>query len=119
MATIVTYNHTNLEYLELMSDGDCEMIASMLEMLAAEIPTEIEKMQVCVKKRDWNELFELSHKYKTTLSYIGNVEMTNITKTIEVCSRERASLDDLPELVNSLERLSKKVMHELKDRIEN
>ena len=39
------YNHINLDYLELMADGDTSMKKIMLDMLLDELPAELEKMK--------------------------------------------------------------------------
>ena len=65
--SVATFRHINLEYLETMTDGDADMMQTMLEMLIAEIPEEMDNMKQCAEKEDWNEIFQISHKMKTTL----------------------------------------------------
>ena len=61
-----TYQFLNLDYLNMMSDGDDDMKATMIEMLVEEIPEEMEKMKELYTATDWNELREVSHKMKST-----------------------------------------------------
>ncbi len=114
MSTTISYQHINLEYLETMTGGDAEMMNQMLTMLIDEIPTEIIKMQESVVLKDWEEIFQLSHKLKTTLAFIGNADMTSLIKTIEHCSRNRVELKDIPPMVEQLSDLSKPILVELK-----
>ncbi len=110
---VTTLNYVQLDYLETMTDGDADMMQTMLDMLIEEIPDEIRKMNESLAQKDWEELFQISHKMKTTLSFIGNETMININKTLEHCSRHEESLAELPALVHQLDELSVKVVEEL------
>jgi HPt (histidine-containing phosphotransfer) domain-containing protein len=110
---VTTFQYINLDYLEQMSDGDAEMMQTMIEMLLVEIPEEIAKMQNCTSTNDWDELFQISHKMKTTLAFIGNEEMISINRTIEHCSRHKVDLQELPKMVEQLAALSVSALAEL------
>ena len=110
---VTTLSYVQLDYLETMTDGDADMMQTMLDMLIEEIPDEIRKMNETLAQKDWEELFQISHKMKTTLSFIGNETMININKTLEHCSRYEESLAELPGLVQQLDELSVKVVEEL------
>ncbi len=110
---VTTLSYVQLDYLETMTDGDADMMQTMLDMLIEEIPDEIRKMNETLAQKDWQELFQISHKMKTTLSFIGNETMININKTLEHCSRYEESLAELPGLVQQLDELSVKVVEEL------
>jgi HPt (histidine-containing phosphotransfer) domain-containing protein len=86
---------------------------TMLDMLIAEIPEEMDKMQQCVATSDWNEVFQISHKMKTTLSYIGNEEMIAINKQLEHNARHREHIDLIPSMVEKLCTMSVSVVDEL------
>ena len=109
-----TYAHINLDYLNLMSDGDLDMKKVMLEMLLDELPSEIEKMRPLLEAKDWNNLKEVSHKMKSTLAFVGNEEMTIANKVVEQISKNLENFDELPELITILENMTEKVMPELK-----
>ena len=112
--SVTTFNYIQLDYLETMTEGDTEIMQTMLDMLISEIPEEIEKMNHCVATKNWSELFELSHKMKTTLSFVGNVDMINTTKTLEHCARHEVSLDEIPAMVKKLTDLAPPVIDELR-----
>ncbi len=109
-----TYQFINLEYLDLMSDGDNGMKKILLEMLLDELPTEFDKMVSCKESKSWNDLSEVSHKMKSTLAYVGNEEMTVSNKTIEVLAKTEQDLDQIPTLLDSLKTNLDRVMPELK-----
>lgn len=108
------YQFINLDYLELMSDGDDSMKKVLLEMLIAELPDEIVKMRSLQQSSNWEELSSVSHKMKSTLSYVGNETMTESNKTIEQNTKNNASLDEVAILMDKLEKNLDRVMTELK-----
>jgi HPt (histidine-containing phosphotransfer) domain-containing protein len=111
--SVATFRHINLEYLETMTDGDADMMQTMLEMLIAEIPDEMDKMKQSVKTEDWNEIFQISHKMKTTLSYIGNTDMIELNKQLEHDARHRENIAGVPAMVEKLCAMSIPVVEEL------
>lgn len=114
---VKTYQHINLEYMDLMADGDDTMKKVMLEMLITELPEEVEKMKTLLQCSDWKELRSVSHKMKSTLAFVGNPEMTDTNKKIETIANDESDLDQLPTLQDTLERLTNKVMVELKEEV--
>jgi HPt (histidine-containing phosphotransfer) domain-containing protein len=114
MTVTMTYNHINLEYLDTMTGGDEEMKNEMLSMLIIEIPDEMGKMEAATKAADWEEVFQISHKFKTTLSFIGNEEMITTNKTVEYCSRHRVDVTEIPAMVAQLAEKMPLVLEELK-----
>lgn len=109
----LTFNYIQLDYLETMTDGDSDMMQTMLDMLIAEIPEEIEKMNAALTIQDWQELFQISHKMKTTLSFIGNEQMIHTNKTLEHNARHETDLGTIPGFVKELTELSVMVVEEL------
>ena len=114
MSTTISFQYINLEYLETMTGGDAEMMNQMIQMLVDEIPSEIVKMQACVATKDWEDIFQLSHKLKTTLAFIGNEEINSLNKTIEHCSRNRIDINEIPQMIEQLSELSEPILKELK-----
>jgi HPt (histidine-containing phosphotransfer) domain-containing protein len=110
----MTYNHINLEYLDTMTGGDDEMKGEMLSMLIIEIPDEMAKMQAATKAADWEEVFQISHKFKTTLSFIGNEDMMTTNKTVEYCSRHRVDVTEIAQMVAQLAEKTPLVLNELR-----
>ena len=109
------YKYINLDYLEMMSDGDDSMKKTMLEMLLEELPLEFGKMTELLEQENWETLNSVSHKMKSTLAFVGNEEMTNANKQIELMAKSDPSTESLKDLINSLERLCPMVISELEE----
>jgi len=96
------YKYINLDYLDLMSDGDMEMKKVMIDMLLEEVPTEIEKLHQLQQAADLNQLKEVSHKLKSTLAFIGNPTMTSSNEKVEEIAKTASGVEELPELITAL-----------------
>lgn len=111
---VKTYQNLNLDYLELMTDGDAEMKKMMLDILFEELPIELEALQQNYNNEDWNELKSISHKLKSTLSFIGNDQMTIANTQIEHNAMYVENTEDIPVLIGEVMDMYPVVLSELK-----
>ncbi len=109
----MVFEYINLDYLDMMADGDNEMKKVMLGMLFEEMPLELEKMQQLCNDSKWQELSGACHKMKSTLSFVGNDTMTNTNKTLEIMSQEETETESFPAMINTLMEMWPKVKVEL------
>jgi len=110
----MNFKYINLDYLDLMSDGDTDMKKVMIEMLLEEVPTEIEKLHQSQQAGDWNQVKEVSHKLKSTLAFLGNPDMTTANEQVEEIAKKESDLQELPSLINTLQTIYPLVLEELK-----
>ena len=112
---VKVYNFINLDYLDMMSDGDLEMKKVMLDMLFEELPTELAKMRELVNSSEWKELSSVAHKMKSTLSFIGCNAMTSANTDIEtICNDGESNSSMISTKMEILESNLDNVMTELK-----
>jgi HPt (histidine-containing phosphotransfer) domain-containing protein len=104
----------NLDYMDMMSDGDADMKKVMLEMLLEEIPQELQKMREVHTSADWNGLASVSHKMKSTLAFVGNDAMTSANKELESIGKTQDGTDRVSALIDVLEKNATPVLVELK-----
>jgi len=110
---VKVYNFINLDYLDMMSDGDLEMKKVMLDMLFEELPQEVSKMRQLTDASDWNELKSVAHKMKSTLSFVGCDPMTSSNSEIEAICKD-GDTAKAESLMTVLEDNLDNVMSELK-----
>ncbi len=108
------YNYVNLDYLNMMSDGDDSMKKVMLEMLFEELPEEVAKMRSLLEAGAITELGAVSHKMKSTLAFVGNGEMTAANKEVEELAKAGVMSDNFLGLIEKLEELTPLAIAELK-----
>ena len=112
------YTHIQLDYMELMTDGDIDMKKMMLEMLLTEMPEELGKMKQALEAKDWDNMSKISHKMKSTLSFVGNNAMTEANQQIELISKREDTVELLPMLVQTVETNFHKAALELQNELE-
>lgn len=103
----------NLDYMDMMSDGDPDMKKVMLEMLLEEIPHELQRMREVHAASDWNGLASVAHKMKSTLSFVGNDTMTKANKELESIGKSQDETGKVASLIDVLENTSVPVLVEL------
>ena len=111
------YKFINLDYLEMMSDGDESMKKVMLEMLITELPQEISKMKELLAQKDGESLSSVSHKLKSTLAFVGNDEMTEANIQIEQMAKSATDSPEMQEAMNLLEKLYPSVISEIEEEV--
>jgi len=114
-----TYKYINLEYLELMADGDPEMKVVMLDMLITELPEELAKMRKEFDEQDWEVLGATSHKMKSTLSFVGNPQMTEANKEIESICKAKDDPQQIGKMISTMEALVPGILLEIKQEATN
>ena len=114
MTTSANYQYLDLSYLNLMTDGDDDMKKVMIDMLFEELPQELDKMQQLCAANNWAELKAVSHKMKSTLTFIGNARMTEANKEVEAILKEGKRQNTIPGLLAILHELHPKVVAELR-----
>ncbi len=112
------YKFINLEYMEMMADGDESMKKIMLEMLVDELPQEIDKLSELCQAGNWPDVGAISHKLKSTLAFVGNDEMTNANKNIESYAKDNSNVALIPDLVLTLKKLCPNTLAELNQELE-
>lgn len=109
-----SYTYINLDYMDMMSDGDDSMKMVMLEMLLDELPQEMQKMNELCTAADWSELGSVSHKMKSTLAFVGNDSMTQANTQVETICKSGENVESLAGLMIELTALAPKALEELK-----
>lgn len=87
MLTEISNTMVNWQHFSALCSGDAEIMAEVTKMLIDEIPTELAALNTAVTKKKWGDVFDISHKLKTTVSFFGNAELNNIVKTMEFSAR--------------------------------
>lgn len=107
------FNKINLSYLQTMSDQDPEMVATVLDMLIAELPVEVGKLSIAVNAKHWTEVHLISHKLKSTLSFVGSEAMIKNNTSIMDAAKNQTDLAAITGWTNQLVSLLPAVMDEL------
>lgn len=113
-----TYHHIQLDYLNLMADGDADMKKTMLGMLLEELPTELDKMKAAISQGDMAGLSAISHKLKSTLSFVGNPILDKTNKEVEKIAKGEQDAQPLPSHLQAMEEECQQVLPEIQRAME-
>lgn len=109
-----TYSYINLDYMDLMADGDQDMKKTMLEMLLEELPDEVGKIITLSESKDLKTLKAVSHKLKSTLAFVGYELMDKTNKEIERIAHDESDLSKLSVLAKDMGNYCTEVLAELR-----
>lgn len=109
------YQQIDLSYMDLMTDNEPSLKITMLEILFHEPIVDIEKMISAHEEKDWTELKSVSHKMKSSLSFVGCNQLTEVNEEIERITKEQSNLEKLTGLLSSLKSLYDSALIELKE----
>ncbi len=77
----------NLDYLRLMTDGDPDMLKTMIGMLRAELPEALAAIRAAYARADWDDLQRTCHQLKATLPFTGHQTLEATNKALESTAR--------------------------------
>lgn len=105
--------HIKLDYLEMMAGNDPTIKQTLLELLIADLKTELPKMRAQYEAGNWADLYQTSHKMKSTLDYSGNEAMQQANLHILINCGDQHYPPAIGPALQELEALSIDVLAEL------
>lgn len=109
----------NLEYLEIMTDGDLEMKKTMLELFLDEPVSDIKLLHNLYKQNDITTLAFVSHKLKSTFAFLGNERLSALIKSINDNAKNNMNIAAMQAQLNELQDLFGLVLEEVKTELKN
>ena len=109
----------NLEYLEIMTDGDQEMKKTMLELFLDEPVSDIKLLNNLFKQNDIVTLAFVSHKLKSTFAFLGNERLSSLIKSINDNAKNNINIEGIQAQINELQDLFSLVLEEVKAELKN
>jgi HPt (histidine-containing phosphotransfer) domain-containing protein len=107
--------HIQLDYLELMTQGDRELQQTMLGMLLEELPEAMQSIQTLFAAGNQEEMHGVCHKLKATLPFVGNAALESTNKMLEEAAKSGDRSGLAASLVESMASLLPPVLQELRE----
>jgi hypothetical protein len=85
----------NLEKINAISDGDKDFIEAVVVAFIEEIPGDLETFESQVQSRNYEGVYQISHKIKPNLELLGMQESFDINLNILSWSKARTNMDDI------------------------
>jgi CheY-like chemotaxis protein len=114
-----TLKYIDLSYLKQLAEGDNEFVAEMIALFIEQTPAEIEKLEICLLKKEWESMRILSHKLRSSVSFAGIKELEGWLLAIEEYSEKGTHLDQIPGLVSRVRETCFKAIAELEQELKS
>ncbi len=76
-----------------MTDGDAEMVASLLEVIQRNLEEAPEKFTQLAQENDWRAVGKFAHKLKSSIAYLGYDAFADLLSQLEIQASEGATAD--------------------------
>lgn len=90
----------DLSNLIAMTHGDASFIKEILELIKQQSPPTLNLMYNSYEVGDFETLGAAAHKFKSSISYLGNQDLVSLTKQIERTAIENPDRTELFHLMN-------------------
>jgi HPt (histidine-containing phosphotransfer) domain-containing protein len=104
----------NLSYLEELAAGDTQFIRNIVLQLITEIPVFLQEISIALDEKKWEEIAYLVHKFGSNLSVIGIDDIYEKVNRLEILSKSKTNLEEIPELVDILVKRCESAINSLK-----
>jgi len=108
-----TDNTINLTFLETFTGNDVTRIRKYVSMFLDSAPSEMDAIRKGMREKNWDALRAGAHSLKPQMVYMGIKEGEELLKTIELHAGNATHLEQLPSLVEDLEKIFAKACEEL------
>jgi PAS domain S-box-containing protein len=104
----------DLTYLKQMSDNDINFITDMVKSFMSQSPKEIENIWIHYAKNETDEIANLIHKIKPSITFMGIHALKDLVLEIEENAKQK-KLDLLKDQLKTFENICKAAIEELKE----
>jgi PAS domain S-box-containing protein len=104
----------DLTYLSHRTKANAELMKEMIKLYLNQTPDLIDIMKKSLAKKDWDSIQGAAHKMIPSFSIMGiHQEFENLAKMVQEYSSTQKHLNELPELILKLEKISDQACREL------
>jgi HPt (histidine-containing phosphotransfer) domain-containing protein len=92
----------DLTYLKEMSGGDKGLMTEIFDIYLEQVPEFIADLKAGLEKGDFNAIYQISHKAKTSVAIVGFNALSAEFKKLEVSAKKSFENERPAESVNAL-----------------
>lgn len=105
---------TNLDYLNMISDGDATFKRELIDTFINNTPKVLKEMEEGLEKRSYQNIGNLAHSMKPSFTLFGMENQREIVMKLEEYGRKGVNTDEIPDLIHNLRKLMEQAIKELK-----
>ncbi len=108
----------NFEYLDELSDDDIDFKINMISFFIENAPLSLEEIKLQHLNKNWKALREITHKYKPQIGFMGISSIAEDVENLEQYASKETNIDEMPGLIENIEKVSYNAIDQLKDELE-
>lgn len=93
----------DLEHLRMITGEDHEFMIEIMEMIQAESPDVLDEIKGYFERGEFESLAKSAHKYKSSINILGNAEMIQLMKEMEIRSAGATDAAEILPMIGQLE----------------
>ncbi|HLF35261.1 MAG TPA: hypothetical protein VI583_13545 [Cyclobacteriaceae bacterium] len=105
--------YIDLQYLHQICEGDKQFIADMIDTFLKSAPGVLVKMRGHTEAREWKQLGDLAHSFKTSLMFMGIQSLYDAIKIVEYSGRQNQDNGSLSQQVDKIDTICGAAIREL------
>ena len=109
----------DLNYMVSICDGDWQFMKEMIETFLNDTPGTITALQEHAHRKEWKQVAETAHKFKTSLMFMGIQSLHGTIREIEKSGKEEIETGHVHEKIIRVDEICKMAMTELRSFLES
>jgi HPt (histidine-containing phosphotransfer) domain-containing protein len=105
----------DLSMIKEISHGNNDFVKKMMSLFNETMPPAIAELKLHLSNSNWADLGAIAHKIKPSIDTVGIELLKEDIRTIERNAKDLSNLSDIPNLIEKLEVILKKVMKDLQE----
>ena len=102
-----------------LSNGDDELVREMIAIFIKHTPETIAKIKQGLEEKDYPSLSAAAHKLKSSIQIVGDKNLHELVKKIEITSQTTLDESELTSLLTKLLKELDTLLSWMKDRLDN
>ena len=104
----------NLDYLNSISGGDTEFVNDMVQTFIVNSPGELNEIKDLITDKNWQKVGEEAHRFASSLLFLGLDKLKQLAIEIENNGLQQTEVEQIPALLEQLEKGCSAVIAQLK-----
>jgi len=104
----------SLDKLNEMAGGDADFIASVVSVFLEEVPQDLEGLEIAVKNKNYESIYQLAHKIKPNVDLLGMEQARAVALEIETLGKKGNNSVEIESIFPTLKNDIHQVISELR-----
>ncbi|MFL5752332.1 MAG: PAS domain-containing protein, partial [Bacteroidia bacterium] len=103
----------DLQALKELTDGDTAIMSQMISVFKTQTSESLNRLEEGVRSGNWKTVYEMVHKIKPSVDFIGIKQLKNVINEAEQYASEQSHLDALPVMITEITSVCREAIKEL------